>query len=57
MAQSGKGQQRLSDGYSFAVFRAQSTVRGVFGDPGVRIVRLDRHAKKRSATDVGDRAP
>jgi transposase len=46
MAQSGKGQQRLSDGYSFADFCAQTTVRGVFGDPGVRIVWLDRRAKK-----------
>jgi transposase len=46
MAQSGKRQHRLSDGYSFVDFHAQTTVRGVFGDPDVRIVRLDRRSKK-----------
>ena len=45
MAQSGKRQHRLSDGYSFAEFRAQATVRGVFGDPDVRIVKLGRRSK------------
>jgi hypothetical protein len=49
MAESGKRQRRLSDGYSFAGFRAKATVRGVFGDPNVRIVRLDRRSKKRLA--------
>src|SRR5208282_2404784 len=49
MAKSGKRQRRLSDGYSFAGFRARATVRGVFGDPDVRIVRLDRRSKKRFA--------
>src|SRR5260370_12412363 len=49
MAESGKRQRRLSDGYSFAGFRARATVRGVFGDPNVRIVRLDRRSKKRFA--------
>src|SRR5262245_12775870 len=49
MAESGKRQRRLSDGYSFAGFRARATVRGVFGDPNVRIVRLDRRSKKRLA--------
>jgi hypothetical protein len=53
MAQSGKRQHRLSDGYSFAEFRAQATVRGVFGDPNVRIVNLDRRSKKPSAAAVG----
>src|SRR5271168_1027525 len=46
MAKSGKGQRRVSDGYSFAGFRARETVRGVFGDPDVRIVTLDRSSKK-----------
>jgi pimeloyl-ACP methyl ester carboxylesterase len=46
MAESGKRQRRLSDGYSFAGFRARATVRGVFGDPNVRILRLDRRSKK-----------
>jgi hypothetical protein len=31
MAESGKRQRRLSDGYSFAGFRVRATVRGVFG--------------------------
>jgi hypothetical protein len=53
MAKSGKRQRRLSDGYSFAGFRAQATVRGVFGDPDVRIMRLDRRSKKRFAAVAG----
>jgi len=54
MAKSGKRQRRLSDGYSFAGLRARATVRGVFGDPNVRIVRLDRRSKKRSAGAAGE---
>src|SRR5258707_11683817 len=53
MAQSAKRRRRLSDGYSFACFRANAIVRGVFGDPDVRIVRLDRRSKKRFAAVVG----
>jgi hypothetical protein len=53
MAQAGKHQRRLSDGYSFPGFRARSTVRGVFGDPNVRIVTLERRSKKRSAIAAG----
>src|SRR5258708_32859742 len=53
MAQSAKRRRRLSDGYSFACFRANAIVRGVFGDPDVRIVRLDRRSKKRFAAGVG----
>jgi hypothetical protein len=53
MAKSGKQLRRLSDGYSFADFRARATVRGVFGDPGVRIVRLERRSKKRFAAVAG----
>jgi hypothetical protein len=49
MARSSKRQRRLSDGYSFAGFRARETVLGVFGDPDVRVVSLDRRAKKQSA--------
>src|SRR5277367_1649778 len=45
MSESGKRQRRLSDGYSFAGFRACESVRGVFGDPDVRIVTLDRRSK------------
>jgi transposase len=47
------GKRRLSDGYSFAGFRALANVRGVFGDPDVRIVRLDRRSKKPSAGAAG----
>jgi len=53
MSKSGKRQQRLSDGYSFAGFRARAGVRGVFGDPNARIVCLDRRSKKRFAVVAG----
>jgi hypothetical protein len=53
MAKSGKRLRRLSDGYSFAGFHARATVRGVFGDPDVRIVRLERRSKKPSAAVAG----
>jgi hypothetical protein len=49
MAKSKKRQRRLSDGYSFAGFRAATSVHGVFGDPQVRVARLDRCSKKRFA--------
>ena len=55
MGRSVKRQRRLSDGYAFAGFRADATVRGVFGKPDVRIVRLDRRSKKRLAV-VADRS-
>src|ERR1700726_2074360 len=47
MAKSGKRLRRLSDGYSFAGFCARAIVRGVFGNPDVRIVSLERRSKKR----------
>jgi len=53
MVKSGKRLRRLSDGYSFAGFRARATVRGVFGDPDMRIVRLERRSKKRTAAVAG----
>ncbi len=53
MVKSGKRLRRLSDGYSFAGFHARATVRGVFGDPDVRIVRLERRSKKRLAAVAG----
>src|SRR6266576_7190200 len=53
MVESGKRRRRLSDGYSFAGFRADETLRGVFGDPDVRILRLDRRSKKRFAAVAG----
>ena len=53
MVKSRKRLRRLSDGYSFAGFCARATVRGVFGDPDVRIVRLERRSKKRFAAVAG----
>jgi hypothetical protein len=53
MVKSGKRLRRLSDGYSLAGLRARATVRGVFGDPDVRIVRLERRSKKRFAAVAG----
>jgi len=53
MPKSTKQRRRLSDGYSFAGFRAAASVRGVFGDPQVRVVRLDRRSKKRFAAVAG----
>jgi hypothetical protein len=41
------------DGYSFAGFRAQEAVRGVFGDPDVRIVSLDRRSRKPACGGCG----
>jgi hypothetical protein len=41
--------RRLADGYTFPGFRALATVRGVFGDPRVRVITLVRRSKKRSA--------
>jgi hypothetical protein len=41
--------KRLTDAYNFAGFRAQEQVRGIFGDPGARIVTLVRRSKKQLA--------
>jgi integrase len=46
-------QRRLSDAYLFVGLRAQGTVRGVFGDPDVRIINLDRRSKKPCAAVAG----
>src|SRR5215469_15165637 len=49
--------RRLVDVYRFPGFRPRATVRGVFGDPKVRIVRLERRGKKLCAERVvGPRA-
>ncbi|HKD66716.1 MAG TPA: hypothetical protein VKB84_07740 [Candidatus Binataceae bacterium] len=39
--------RRLQDAHSFPGFQPLATVRGVFGDPQVRIVQLVRRRKKR----------
>jgi hypothetical protein len=41
--------RRLSDAYRFAGFRPLATVKGIFGDPQARLVKLIRRGKKRSA--------
>ena len=49
--------RRLVGVYRFPAFRPRATVRGVFGDPKVRIVRLERRGKKLCAEPVvGPRA-
>jgi hypothetical protein len=38
--------RRLDDAYRFPGFRPEPTVRGIFGDPKARILRLQRRGKK-----------
>jgi hypothetical protein len=45
--------RRLWDTYAFPGFRPEGTVRGIFGDPKARIIRLKRRSKKRDAVVVG----
>ncbi len=44
--------RRLEDTYRFPGFRPRATVRGVFGDPKVRILPLQRRGKKHSVGRV-----
>ena len=46
-------QRRLEDAYRFIGFLPEPKVRGIFGDPKARIVRLVRRGKKRTAEPVG----
>jgi hypothetical protein len=55
MGKDRKRRRRLSDGYRFAGFRPDAFVRGVFGEPDVRIVVLHRRSKKPSAAAAGGR--
>ena len=50
-----QNQRRLEDAYRFPGFVPEATVRGVFGDPKARIVRLQRLRKKRPAERVEPR--
>src|SRR6188768_1297020 len=52
MARASNRRRRLWDTYSFAGFRAQPTVRGIFGDPKARVITLRRRSKKRCAGAV-----
>ena len=49
MAAPAKRKRRLWDAYAFPGFRPEGTVRGIFGDPKARIIRLTRRSKKRCA--------
>jgi hypothetical protein len=44
--------KHLTDAYAFPGFRPLRKVRGLFGDPVVRIVTLKRRGKKSSAGPV-----
>jgi hypothetical protein len=44
--------RRLWDAFVFAGFRPEGTVRGIFGDPKARIIRLRRRSKKHCAAVV-----
>jgi hypothetical protein len=46
MARTSKRLRRLWDTYSFEGFRPEPVVRGIFGDPKVRIVTLKRRSKE-----------
>ena len=52
MAKTSKRNRRLWHTYMFPGFRAEPIVRGKFGDPLVRIIRLKRRSKKRHAGPV-----
>ena len=41
------------EGFSFPGFRPSRMLRGQFGDPNLRIVRLNRRSKKQFAAVVG----
>src|SRR6188472_3508339 len=45
--------RRLDDAYRFTGFRPEPTVRGIFGDPKARLLRLLRRGKKRPVDRVG----
>jgi hypothetical protein len=46
-------QRRLEDAYRFPGFEPERTVRGLFGDPMARILRLQRRQKKRLVEFAG----
>jgi hypothetical protein len=45
--------RRLLDEYQFPGFRPKAAIKGIFGEPGARIIRLERRQKKRFAAVVG----
>jgi hypothetical protein len=46
-------QRRLEDAYRFPGFEPEKSVRGLFGDPKARVLRLQRRQKKRLAESAG----
>jgi len=50
-----KRKRRLWDAYTFAGFRPEPMVRGVFGDPKARVIALNRRTKKQSAARAANR--
>jgi hypothetical protein len=49
--------RRLLDAYRFPGYRPVDDLRGVFGDPYARVVRLVRRSKKRHAARADDSDP
>jgi hypothetical protein len=45
--------RRLLDEYRFPGFRPKAAIKGIFGEPGSRIIELERRQKKRFAVVVG----
>jgi len=44
----------LLDAYRFPGFRPRATIKGIFGDPKARVIRLERRQKKQYAAVVAD---
>jgi len=44
--------RRLLDEYRFPGYRARADIKGVFGDPRARVIRLERVQKKRCVAVV-----
>jgi hypothetical protein len=55
MAAPARRKRRLWDAFAFSGFRPEGTVRGIFGDPKARIIRLKRRSKKHCAAVVDAR--
>jgi hypothetical protein len=45
MTETAKRRRRLWDAYCFPGFQPEPTVRGIFGDPKARVIRLNRRSK------------
>ena len=45
---------QLTDVYHFPGFRPLSTIRGIFGDPKARVIRLSRRGKKQNVGSAAE---